>query len=54
MRSPMGEGALRGRPGSMLIVADRRGFVENGTPLGVELTAVLGGGLGGPLVEESN
>jgi len=50
----MGEGALRGRPDSILMVADRRGFVENGTPFGVELTAELGGGLGGLLVKESN
>jgi len=43
----MGEGALRGFPPSVLIVADRRGLLEKGAVLEVGLTAVLGGGLGG-------
>lgn len=49
MRSPIGEGALRGRWASPLRVADLRGLFENGAVRAVGLTAVLGGGLGGPL-----
>ena len=47
MRSPIGEGALRGFPPSMLIVAERWGLFVKGAVLGVGLTAVFGGGLGG-------
>lgn len=43
----MGDGARRGRPLSVLMVAERRGLLINGGLGGVVLTAVLGGGLGG-------
>jgi hypothetical protein len=45
MRSPIGEGTLRGFPPS--IVAERWGLFVKGVALGVGLTAVFGGGLGG-------
>lgn len=44
----MGEGARRGRPPSMLTVADRRGLLVKGGLGPTGLTAELGGGLGGP------
>lgn len=47
MRSPIGEGTLRGFPPSVLIVAERWGLFVKGAALGVGLTAVFGGGLGG-------
>jgi len=47
MRSPIGEGALRGLPPSVLIVAERWGLTVKGAVLDVGLTAVFGGGLGG-------
>jgi len=47
MRSPIGEGALRGFPPSVLIVAERRGLTVKGAVLHVGLTAVFGGGSGG-------
>jgi hypothetical protein len=46
MRSPIGEGALRGLD-AVLIVADRRGLLRVG-PVGV--VAELGGGFGGDTV----
>lgn len=46
MRSPMGEGALRGFSLSVIVVA-RRGLFVKGIALDVGLTAVFGGGLGG-------
>lgn len=49
IRSPMGEGALRGLGPSPLRVAERRGLVVNGAVREVGLTAELGGGLGGPV-----
>lgn len=48
IRSPIGDGALRGRA-SELSVADRRGLLVKGIFDAVGLTAVLGGGLGGNL-----
>lgn len=50
IRSPIGEGARRGLEPSF-IVAERRGLVsrEKGIVLGEVLTAVFGGGEGGPL-----
>jgi hypothetical protein len=54
MRSPMGDGALRGRPSAALSVAARRGdrpcATSRSRPNGVVcvgLTAVFGGALGG-------
>jgi hypothetical protein len=43
MRSPIGEGALRGFPPSQLIVSERWGLFEKGASLGLGLTAVGGG-----------
>lgn len=59
MRSPIGEGALRGFPPSVLIVAERWGLFAKGAVLltavwGVGLTAVFGGGLGGDRVVVSS
>jgi len=42
MRSPIGEGALRGFP-SQLIVSERWGLFVKGASLGLGLTAVGGG-----------
>jgi hypothetical protein len=50
MRSPIGEGALRGFAPSVLIVAERCGFFAKGAVWGVGLTAVFGGGAGGDVV----
>lgn len=50
MRSPIGEGALRGFPPSVLIVAERRGLFVKGAVLHVGVTAVFGGGLGGDTI----
>lgn len=48
MRSPMGDGALRGRPSAALIVAERWGLSRpNGRLFWVGLTAVFGGAFGG-------
>lgn len=50
IRSPIGEGALRGFPPSVLIVAERRGLFVKGAVLHVGVTAVFGGGLGGDTI----
>jgi hypothetical protein len=49
MRSPIGEGTLRGLPPSVLIVAERWGLFVKGAAWDVGLTAEFGGGLGGSL-----
>lgn len=43
MRSPIGEGTLRGFTPSQLIVSERRGLFEKGASWGLGLTAVGGG-----------
>jgi hypothetical protein len=44
MRSPMGEGALRGFLPSTLMVAERPGLLRGVGTLGGDVTALLGGG----------